>query len=94
MDRLRVDLNCCLVDSVLFTQHFCFAHPLQLQPPTSKTLDAWTMIESRTPRKSWKLTMQSRTVNSRKRQAHIAFELHQHRVREHLILGLARVALG
>jgi len=31
-------------------------------------------------------------LSSRKRQAHIAFELHQHRVREHSIFGAAKVA--
>jgi hypothetical protein len=29
---------------------------------------------------------------SRKRQAHLAFQLHQHRVREHSIFGTAKVA--
>jgi hypothetical protein len=31
---------------------------------------------------------------SRKRQAHIAFELHQHRVKEHSILGIAKLAFS
>jgi len=31
-------------------------------------------------------------LRSRKRQAHIAFELHQHRVKEHVIPGMAKVA--
>jgi hypothetical protein len=36
-----------------------------------------------------------RTVlSSRKRQAHIAFELHQHQVRDHMFPGIAKVAFG
>jgi hypothetical protein len=33
-------------------------------------------------------------LSSRKRQAHIASELHQHRVNEHSILGIAKIAFG
>ena len=33
-------------------------------------------------------------LDSRKRQAHIAFELDQHRVKEHTLLGMAKVAFG